>query len=137
MKTQIVSLLLLIPFAFISCTRTGQSEQGGSSLGVVSVEEAISLLEKEEIVLIDVRTPAEVSSGYIEGSLHWNYHEWDAFITNAKTLDKSKPVMVYCKAGGRSGKTANYLSEQGFESVYDIRGGMNEWLAQNKPVIKD
>ncbi|MEM9050987.1 MAG: rhodanese-like domain-containing protein [Bacteroidota bacterium] len=137
MKAHIANFLFLIAFAFISCTSTGQSDETESTLRVVDVEEAISLLEKEEIVLIDVRTPAEVSSGYIEGALHWNYHNWDALVANAEQLDKTKAVMVYCKAGGRSGKTASYLKERGFEKVYDIRGGMNEWLAQNKPVTKD
>ena len=137
MTKQFLGFFMLLAFALISCSGNSQSDYQGGMLTLVDVEEASSLMLNEELVLIDVRTPAEVSSGYIEGALHWDFYEWKNFVANAKTLDKSKPVMVYCKAGGRSGKVANYLKEQGFERVYDIRGGMNAWLAQSKPVIKN
>ncbi len=52
-----------------------------------------------------------------------NFHD-DAFSSQLETLDKSKPVYVYCKGGGRSGKTAKMLHEMGFSEVYNLLGGI-------------
>jgi len=58
----------------------------------------------------------------------------DDFESKIATLDKEKPVMVYCKSGGRSAKAASILKENGFKQVYDLDGGMIGWNDANKPV---
>jgi predicted sulfurtransferase len=44
-----------------------------------------------------------------------------------EALDKEKPVMVYCKSGGRSARAASILKDKGFENVYDLDGGIIGW----------
>ncbi|MEP7321807.1 MAG: rhodanese-like domain-containing protein [Saprospiraceae bacterium] len=93
-----------------------------------------SLLTKNKSVqLIDVRTPGEVSSGYIKGSVNIDYSDPE-FIKKMSALDKTKPVAVYCAAGGRSGRSASKLKELGFTQIYDLTTGMTGWKATNKPV---
>lgn len=93
-----------------------------------------SLITKNKSVqLIDVRTPGELSSGYIKGAVNINYSDPD-FNKKMSALDKSRPVALYCAVGGRSGLTAIKLKELGFTQIYDFPGGMTEWKAKNKPV---
>lgn len=102
----------------------------------LTAEQLETLLLKDHTVqLIDVRTPGEVAQGYIKGSQNLDYSSPD-FIKNLSSLDKSRPVAVYCAVGGRSGKAAQKLNEMGFKIIYDFSGGMTEWKAKKKPIVK-
>lgn len=48
-------------------------------------------------------------------------------------LDKEKPVYIYCRSGGRSGKAAKQLADEGFTEIYDLDGGILEWNKKNLP----
>lgn len=78
--------------------------------------------------IIDVRTPMEFSGEHLDGAknINWNGGNFEA---EATKLDKSKPVFVYCKIGGRSGQAANKLSQMGFSKIYDLKGGILKWNA--------
>lgn len=93
---------------------------------VVSATEFKELLSAEGAQVIDVRTPGEVAQGAIEGATNFDFYEAD-FKDRMAGLDKEKPVLVYCKSGGRSGKTATMLKEMGFKEVYDLEGGYSNW----------
>ncbi|WP_394758441.1 rhodanese-like domain-containing protein, partial [Flavobacterium sp.] len=49
------------------------------------------------------------------------------FIYELEELDKSKNYYVYCKSGGRSGQACSIMRELGFETTYNLLGGMMEW----------
>ena len=83
-------------------------------------------MKKTGAQLIDVRTPREFSNGFIEGAKNIDYNG-DSFEKQMKKLDKTKPVLVYCAAGGRSENAAELLQEWGFKEVYDLEGGYNGW----------
>jgi rhodanese-related sulfurtransferase len=83
-------------------------------------------MKKTGAQLIDVRTPREFSNGFIEGAKNIDYNG-DTFEKQMKKLDKTKPVLVYCAAGGRSENAAELLQEWGFKEVYDLEGGYNGW----------
>ncbi len=76
--------------------------------------------------LIDVRTPAEYQTGHLPHSTLINYKNKD-FRDKIAQLDKGKPVMVYCAAGGRSTAAAALLEELGFPKVYELEGGITRW----------
>ena len=66
-----------------------------------------------------------------------NIDFWDAnFDANIKKLDKSKPIIVYCKSGGRSAKCASKLAAKGFEKIYDLKGGFSQWKLRGKEIQK-
>jgi phage shock protein E len=77
-------------------------------------------------VLIDVRTPEEVSQGIIKGAKHIDFKGAE-FEQQLASLDKDKTYFVYCGSGGRSGKTADLLKDKGFKKVYDLEGGIGAW----------
>ena len=81
------------------------------------------------------RTPEEVDEGTIDGSINIDFRDPD-FKENIAKLDRTKPIAVYCGAGGRSGKTSELLQELGFKEIYDLSGGFSQWEAENYPVSK-
>ncbi|HKK40255.1 MAG TPA: rhodanese-like domain-containing protein [Cryomorphaceae bacterium] len=132
---QFYALFLL--FIFQSCTSPAQEEDATSTPIKVEVGEASELIAQGNLVLLDVRTPGEVSQGYIAGAQNMDIADWEEFKTGVEGLDKSEPVMVYCKVGGRSHQAAVYLVESGFTRVYDIKGGIIAWQKADKPVKID
>ncbi len=85
--------------------------------------------------LIDVRTPGEFDEGYIKGAININY-QGDSFEEEVAKLDKNKPTFVYCRSGGRSAESCNYMANAGFKELYDLDGGISAWTHYNKPVEK-
>ena len=93
------------------------------------------LLADKTVQLVDVRTPEEVAQGYIDGALNLNFNAED-FQQNVEKLDKSRPVLLYCAAGGRSARAGELLKKLGFQIVFDLQGGMNAWRKAAKTVKK-
>ena len=118
----ILSLVLL----FFSCSTSSNSALGQTINKKVTKIEFTELMKKPGAQLIDVRTPREFSNGFIEGAKNIDYNG-DSFEKQMKKLDKDKPVLVYCAAGGRSENAAELLQEWGFKEVYDLEGGYNGW----------
>ncbi len=102
----------------------------------IGVDEFQSKMELPDAQIIDVRTDAEVAEGKISGATQMDVQQWDSFVASTKTLDPSKPVLVYCRKGGRSNKAATYLAENGFGEVYDLQGGITSWIAEDGEIIK-
>jgi rhodanese-related sulfurtransferase len=92
----------------------------------ITTKELKTLLSKEKIQLVDVRTPKETKQGAIEKAIFVNYFDDDFTEKIIKKLDKEKPVYLYCRSGNRSGKACKILQEKGFE-VYNVLGGFNQW----------
>ncbi len=84
--------------------------------------------------VLDVRTKEEFSGDRLPDALNADFTKTEEFRERVRFLDKDKPVFVYCLSGGRSQKAAEYLTRQGFGEVYDLKGGMRSWLADQKPV---
>ncbi|HNG89871.1 MAG TPA: rhodanese-like domain-containing protein, partial [Saprospiraceae bacterium] len=86
--------------------------------------------------LIDLRTPVEVKqTGVIPGAKVINFNAPD-FSTQVGRLDKKKPVIVYCAAGGRSPRAAQQMKQAGFKTIYDYTGGMNDWQSKGKKTVR-
>lgn len=121
----IVAVLML---SLWSCQ--SQKSENVELLDAKSFSEKIH--NKEEVQLVDVRTPEEFKEQHIDNStnINWNDADFEQQISN---LDKSKPVYVYCKSGGRSAKATAKLSEMGFTNVYELDGGILSWNEAKMP----
>ena len=113
--------LLVCAIALNSC-----KDKTTESVTLVSPEEMQSLLEIEDVQLVDVRTQEEFNEGYIAEAQNIDYYS-DTFEEDIKKLDTDRPVIVYCKSGGRSAKCAEKMIEAGFVKVYDLDGGISQW----------
>ncbi|GGM75656.1 thioredoxin [Dyadobacter beijingensis] len=83
--------------------------------------------------LLDVRTPEEYEEGHLAKAANVDYKSPD-FKEKIAKLDKNKPVFVYCLSGGRSAAAATALHENGFNEVYDMKGGYLKWNTSGKAV---
>jgi rhodanese-related sulfurtransferase len=89
---------------------------------------------KDKTVL-DVRTRDEYNQGHLANAVLLDYYASD-FKNSVSKLDKSKPVFVYCKGGGRSGSSCEILKDLGFKEVYDLQGGIIDWKKAGRLVVK-
>ena len=81
-------------------------------------------LQEDNVVLIDVRTPTEISACYIPEAAHFiNINDAD-FETKIAELDTTKTYVMYCRSGARSGRAANFMASNGFTNVYNLEGGI-------------
>jgi rhodanese-related sulfurtransferase len=92
--------------------------RGGSR---ISGEEARRLVAEEGAVLLDVRTLAEFVDGHAEGAKNVPLQQLSARLSE---LPEDRPVVVYCRSGGRSAAAASLLRRHGY-SVHDAGGLTN------------
>ncbi|MGB6220376.1 rhodanese-like domain-containing protein [Haloferula sp.] len=106
-----------------------------AEVSVVKVEEAEKLIS-EKIQLLDVRTEEEWNGGHIEGAIRVDYLEKGFAEKVVKALDPKKPVLVYCRSSGRSGKASKVMEKLGFAEIKDLKGGILAWEKAGKKVVK-
>lgn len=89
------------------------------------------ITEKENFVLIDVRSPAETNRGIIPNArvlplnlLPAHHHE----------IPKDIPVVIYCQSGARSAQACMFLSQHGADNLYNLLGGIMSWAARRMPI---
>jgi hydroxyacylglutathione hydrolase len=91
-------------------------------------------MDRNEISLVDVRSPNEREKGYIEGAERiYVGHLMD----EAERLIRCKPIASICSVGNRSGLGASILKKAGFQEVYNVLGGMMAWENLGYPTKKD
>ncbi len=109
--------------------------QDGSNTTLLSAEVFLEKISKnKDVQLVDVRTPWEFKNGYLENAMNIDWGGKD-FQSQLATLDKSKPVFVYCLSGVRSAAAAEGMRRQGFQ-VYELHKGLLEWRLFNFPEVK-
>ena len=118
---------LLFSVIIFSCTA-----QTKTSLTADEFEKEITT--KENIQILDVRTPGEFFSGHIKNALQADWNDKAEFERRLAFIDKNKPVYVYCLAGSRSAAAADKMRKSGYTNVYQLSGGTNAWRAANKPL---
>jgi thioredoxin 1 len=122
--------LFMVLLATLVVEVRGQQAPGKEQLSVDEFQ--TKLQQSPDGQLVDVRTAEEYKKNHLKGALNVNVNSKE-FQRQVSSLDKTKPVLVYCLSGGRSSKAAAYMREQGFKEVYEMSGGMMQWTAQNKP----
>ncbi|MBS1646089.1 MAG: thioredoxin [Bacteroidetes bacterium] len=136
MKKQIIIAALTTSFFAVSCqSQTGVTHANQINT-VIPIEEFNNkLTELKNVQLVDVRTPEEYQEGHLKNALNYDINGSD-FESKLNSLDKNKPVLVYCLSGGRSAQAASMMAEKGFAQVYNMKGGMMKWNAANLPTEK-
>jgi thioredoxin len=131
-------MIVLLPIMLVACTSNDKTDSTNNQV-VLEKLDAKSFQEKlsntNDVQLVDVRTPEEFESGHIEKSKNLNIYD-SQFEKEISKLDKSQPVFVYCRSGGRSSNAASKLMELGFTEIYDLQGGITSWKANNLKTIQ-
>ncbi len=96
---------------------------------------AAKILAEGKATVVDVRTSDEFSEGHLKEAKNIDIMSKD-FEAKVAGLDKSKPVLVHCQAGGRSTRALPTFEKLGFTQIIHLDGGMNDWLKAGQPVVK-
>lgn len=87
------------------------------SIKSINSSQAEKLIKnKENLLILDVRRPNEFKESRIVNSINIPVEEIEKY--------KDKPILVYCKVGVRSSVACNFLESEGFNNLYNLRGGI-------------
>ena len=100
---------------------------------VVDTNGAITLMDDDSLIILDVREEKERSSGFIKSDIHIPMAQVK---TKIDSLDKSKKILAYCRTGSRSNRIAELLCRNQFENVYTLKGGFDAWQKAGLPITK-
>ncbi|MBL8438504.1 MAG: rhodanese-like domain-containing protein [Zoogloeaceae bacterium] len=109
-----------------------KNRQGGTSL---SAMEATLKINRDDALVLDVRTPDEFSRGHIAGARNVPMGDLERRLTEFDK-QKAKPVILCCQSGARSQNAADTLRKAGFEQVFNLHGGLQEWERAGQPVSR-
>lgn len=104
-----------------------------STLGGIGTQEAVTLINRESALVIDIRNVEEFAAGHVMDALNVPLADLP------KAGDKlkkhvGKPLIVCCATGNLAGQAARQLKAQGFARTYALKGGIGAWRADNLPV---
>jgi rhodanese-related sulfurtransferase len=100
---------------------------GSSNAKKVSPKEFSEVTQQAGIVVLDVRTPEEFAEGHLANAINIDFQSGN-FEEEISKLDKSKTYAVYCRSGNRSGQAVKDMSDLGFTNIYDMDGGIIDWV---------
>lgn len=110
----------------------------------VSPSQAALLLDTgADLVVIDVREPAEFETGHIKGAINIprgvlefqvEAHPAVACVTESALAVRDRPVLICCRSGGRAALGAVALQDMGFTQVSSIAGGILAWSENGLPL---
>lgn len=107
-----------------------------SPIKQLSPQELTFSVNREDGVVIDIRTPKEFNKGHIIDSVNVSLEKINAKDLTALEKYNQRPIIVVCTSGLTSGKAADTLLKAGFNSVSILKGGLTSWTAANLPLKK-
>ena len=93
----------------------------------IEAKQVADMLSSQPVVLLDVRNDDEVLGGIIAGAVHIPLN---ALPSEYSKLNPDATIVCYCHSGIRSGKAASFLSNLGYEKLYNLRGGILAWARE-------
>jgi rhodanese-related sulfurtransferase len=97
----------------------------------LDVQTVNALRERDDVVLIDVREQFEYDEAHIPGVELIPLGDVPARISEIPT---DKTVIMTCRSGNRSGQATDFLTQNGFDNVHNMAGGIVQWQAAGLPV---
>ncbi|MEB2779797.1 rhodanese-like domain-containing protein [Algoriphagus sp. C2-6-M1] len=136
-----VFALLFIPAFFIFSTQVDAQSIAFKALLSTLYDADFPVLKPSQVSdlstfqVLDTREKEEFEVSHLKNAIWVGY---DTFtLKNVASLDKSKPVLVYCTVGARSQDIGKKLKEAGYNEVYNLYGGLIEWVNEGKPIFQD
>ncbi len=112
---------LALLLALTACNEPGPSAANPTTIREVKPDQAVPLVNAGA-VLIDVRSDREWQDGHLWAARHLPI---DALEQNKVELDltRNTPILLHCKSGGRAGRAARMLEQQGFSDITVVKDG--------------
>ncbi|MEW5291364.1 MULTISPECIES: rhodanese-like domain-containing protein [Erwinia] len=107
-----------------------------SQVKTISRGEATRLINKEDAVVVDVRSRDDYRKGHISGAI--NVLAADIKKGSVGELEKYKaqPVIVVCATGTSAADSAAQLNAAGFGQVFILKDGVSGWSGENLPLVR-
>jgi rhodanese-related sulfurtransferase len=125
-------LVFALVASFLLVIFTELRRKASGMLAVVPTE-AVKLINNDAVVL-DLRSAESFSRGHIAGARNVPMDQLDGNMEKLARF-RNKPVVAVCDAGVTSTRAVNALRKSGFESVYNLKGGMSAWGQAGLPVV--
>ena len=106
--------------------------QAKSQITEIDTNEAASRIATGGVIVLDVREPDEYEQGALPDALHIPRGHLEAQI-EARIVEKTAPVLVYCAGGVRSAFATKTLHELGYTNVVSVAGGFQKWKDEGRP----
>ncbi|EFB70726.1 thiosulfate sulfurtransferase [Providencia rustigianii] len=107
-----------------------------SKTKVIVRSQAITMINKEDAVVVDLRSREEFRKGHIIDSINLTPSEIKDNNLGELEKHKQKPVIVVSASGMESGKPAEHLAQHGFEKVFVLKEGIAGWAGENLPLAR-
>ena len=127
-----LSLAFLVTVGMLVHNLFGEKRSSYQSVDPV---EAINLINHKDALFIDVRSDRERTGGHVLNSTHIPVNALKGRIHELEK-HKNRHVIVGCRSGHRSSHACGQLRKNGFEHVYNLRGGMLAWQDAHLPTSK-
>lgn len=127
------SLVMIAMIVFCGSFQVIQAQEGAPKLSPKEFKDQAN--KKKRNVILDIRTPEETAQGYIEGAVFVDFLAGN-FEEEISKMNKKRTYYVYCRSAKRTISATEKMMEMGFEKVYMLEGGLNNWIEQGMPVTK-
>jgi len=107
-----------------------------SSIKAISPTQLTLLVNRENAVVIDIRSEDDFRKGHITDAKNLTQAQIDGQQLAGLEKQKDAPIIVVCQAGMSASKAAASLAKQGFTKVSILQGGMGTWTGASLPVVK-
>ncbi|MDV7104226.1 rhodanese-like domain-containing protein [Vibrio sp. TH_r3] len=102
----------------------------------ISPAQLTQFINKDEGVVVDLRTKDEFKQGHITSSVHVLPSDIKSGSLASLEKYKQNPITVVCKTGQTASESANLLAKAGFENVHLLKGGILAWSEAKMPLIR-
>jgi rhodanese-related sulfurtransferase len=101
----------------------------------VSAQVAVSLINRDEAIVVDIRDRKDFNEGRITGAINIPLSGLKSRVSELKKHE-GKQIIVADKAGQHSATAVKQLKEEGFTNVVRLNGGIADWRGSNLPLVK-
>ena len=140
MPRHLLVFSILSTVAFASCSDSADHATTETAPAAVTHVDAIGasqlLSSNPDIVVLDVRTPAEHAEGHLPGTVINVDFKAENFREEAAKLDRDTAYLVHCRSGGRSTSSLEILKELGFKKLHHLDGGVMAWTESGETLEK-
>jgi rhodanese-related sulfurtransferase len=107
----------------------------GHGLKKLSPMDATQLINREDAVVLDVRSDGEFNQGHIVNALNIPQKSIQEQLSKLGKY-RNRPIIMACRNGQTASGVGSTLRKNGFEQVYSLAGGLVAWEGANLPLVK-
>lgn len=125
MKTKPLIFLLFVVAAVYSCNRINNE-----GIKVITALEMQDHIKYDNLQVVDVQPADDYNKSHLLNARNIIYDK--DFRKKLDSLDKDRPVAIYCTSGKVSPEAARILKEAGFQNIYVLEGGIKKWEKEKR-----